>query len=55
MQIALRGGNFTFDEVLLDEWGSVEMATGVRDCSYERTTSTGTGVLWVPIRAYVRA
>ena len=40
MRIALRGGNFTFDEVLLDEWGSVKMATGVRNCSYGCTTST---------------
>ena len=38
MRIALRGGNFTFDEVLLDEWGSVKMATGVCDCNYRRTT-----------------
>ena len=55
MRIAVRGGNFTFDEVLLDEWGNVKMATGVCDCNYRRTTSTGTGVLWVWIRAYIRA
>ena len=51
MRIAVRGGNFTFDEVLLDEWGSMKMATGVCDCSYGRTTSTGMGMLWVWIQA----
>ena len=49
--MALRRENCNFDEVLQDKWGSAETAMGVCD----RGRVTGTGVLWVRIRAYVLA
>ena len=36
-----------FARLLQDKWGSVQTATGLRDCGYGRTTDTGTSELWV--------
>ena len=46
----LRRGNCNFDRVLQVKWGSMETATGVRDCCYGRVTGTGVGMLWVWIQ-----
>ena len=55
MWMALRRESCNFNGVFQDKWGSAETATGVRDRGYERTMGTGMGMLWVQIRAYIRA